>query len=129
MSKIKRVFLSFILPLAFVLCFSSSFAYAQAPKDVVANGACDASGTVSCDVNTANTSLNTTITNVINVLSVVVGIVAVVMIIVAGFRYVTSGGNEQTIGGAKKTFTYALVGLVLAVLAQAIARFVLDKVG
>lgn len=73
-------------------------------------------------------SLNDLIATIINVLSVLVGVLAVVMIIIGGFRYVTSGGNSEKVTGAKNTILYALIGLVIVALAQAIVRFVLKNV-
>ena len=64
---------------------------------------------------------------VISILSVVVGIVAVIMIIISGFKYVTSGGDSNKISSAKSTLIYALVGLVIAALAQFLVVFVLTN--
>ena len=72
-------------------------------------------------------TLNKTVTSVVNVLSIAVGVAAVIMIIVGGFRYITISGNEQAVSSAKKTILYALVGLAVAVLAQLIVQFVLNK--
>jgi hypothetical protein len=64
---------------------------------------------------------------VINILSLVVGIIAVIMIVYGGLRYITSGGDSSKVGNAKNTIIYAIVGLVIVALAQAIVQFVLDK--
>jgi hypothetical protein len=72
--------------------------------------------------------LNGVIGAVVNILSIVVGILAVIMIIFGGFRYITSAGDSGKITNAKNTIIYALVGLIIVVLAQAIVRFVLFKV-
>jgi hypothetical protein len=72
--------------------------------------------------------LNTTIGKVVNLLSSLVGVLAVIMIIVGGFRYVTSGGNQENTKNARNTIIYALVGLVIVGVAQAIVRFVLKAV-
>ena len=63
----------------------------------------------------------------VNIFSLVVGIVAVVMIIVGGFKYITSGGESSKVSGAQSTILYAIVGLVVVVLAQLIVHFVLNK--
>ncbi len=62
---------------------------------------------------------------VVNILSIVVGIVAVVMIIFGGFRYITSGGESNNVSSAKNTLLFAIVGLVIVVLAQVIVRWVI----
>lgn len=72
-------------------------------------------------------SLSKTIKNVINVMSAIVGVVAVIMVIVGGLRYVTSNGDSQATASARSTIIYALVGLVLAAVAQVIVQFVLER--
>ena len=57
-----------------------------------------------------------------------VGAVSVVVIIIGGFKYIVSAGDSNGIQSAKNTILYALVGLVVAVFAQVIARFVLGQV-
>jgi len=64
-------------------------------------------------------------TTVSNVMLFIVGAISVIMIVVGGLRYVISGGNSGNITGAKNTILYAVVGLVVAVLAYAIVNFVI----
>ena len=64
-------------------------------------------------------------TTVANTLLFAVGLLSVIMIIVGGLRYVVSGGNSTAVTTAKNTILYALVGLVIAVLAYAIVNYVL----
>ncbi len=54
-------------------------------------------------------------------------LVAVVLIIVGGFQWMTSGGNQEKIESAKKLMGSALIGLVIVVLAYAIAAFVISS--
>lgn len=70
-------------------------------------------------------SVNSLVSNVVNLLSLFVGIVAVVMIIVGGIKYVTSGGDSAKVTSAKNTLVYAVIGLVVAALAQFIVHYVL----
>jgi len=46
-----------------------------------------------------------------------VGVLAVLMLIIGGVRYVISAGNPAQTEGAKKTIIYALVGIVIVILA------------
>lgn len=62
---------------------------------------------------------------VTDVLIFIIGAVAVVMIIVGGLRYVTSSGEQAALTGAKNTIVYALVGVVIALMAYAIVRFII----
>lgn len=71
--------------------------------------------------------LDRTIKSVLNILSTIVSIAAIIIIIIAGLRYVTSGGDSNGISSAKNTLIYAIVGLVIVALAQAIVHFVLTK--
>jgi len=68
------------------------------------------------------------ITAVVNVMSLAIGVFSVIMIIYGGFKFVSSAGDSNGVASAKKTIIYALVGLTLAVLAQAIMRAVIGKV-
>ena len=65
------------------------------------------------------------ITIVVNILSLVVGIAAVIGIIVAGTRFMTSASNPEEANKARELVIYAIVGLVLATVAQIIVRVVL----
>lgn len=71
--------------------------------------------------------IDSVITTVVEVLSVIVGVLAVIMIIISGFKYVTSGGDAQKVASAKSTLIYAIIGIVIVVLAQVIVRFVLSS--
>jgi hypothetical protein len=46
------------------------------------------------------------------------------MIIYGGIRYTTSAGDSSHVKAAKDTILYAVVGLVVAILAYAIVNFV-----
>jgi hypothetical protein len=64
--------------------------------------------------------------NVINLMLVALGFVAVIMIIIGGIRYTTSNGDSNQTKAAKDTIMYAVIGLVVAIMAFAIVNFVLD---
>lgn len=65
--------------------------------------------------------------NVINVLLFVIGSVSVIMIIYGGVRYTTSAGSPEAVKAAKNTILYAVIGLVVAVLAFTIVNFVIGR--
>ena len=48
------------------------------------------------------------------------------MIIYAGFKYVTSGGESNSVSSAKNTLIYAIIGIIVVVLAQLIVHYVLN---
>lgn len=70
-----------------------------------------------------------TVKNVINMLLFIVGIVAVISIIIGGIMYTTSNGDQGNVKKAKDTIMYAVIGLVVAILAFAIVTFVVASVG
>jgi hypothetical protein len=51
------------------------------------------------------------------------------MIIIGGYQMVTSAGNEEGYKKAKQTITYAVIGLVIAVLSYSIASIVENTLG
>ncbi len=70
------------------------------------------------------------IVNILNAIILVGGIVAAVFIVVGGFNYMTSAGDAGKVAKAKNTIIYALIGLVVCVLAFAIVNWAigtLDK--
>jgi multisubunit Na+/H+ antiporter MnhB subunit len=64
---------------------------------------------------------------VVNILSLIIGLAAVVIIIVAGIQYMLSTGDPTKVNNAKNAILYALVGLVVAVLARFIVPFILGR--
>lgn len=62
-----------------------------------------------------------------SLISVLIGIAAVIMIIVGGFKYVLSNGNSEAINSAKNTIIYAVIGLVIALVAQGLIALVISK--
>ena len=64
-------------------------------------------------------------TVIVNILLFIIGAIAVIMLIVGGIRYVISGGDQAQVTSAKNTIMYAIVGIIIAILAYAIVNFVL----
>ena len=57
------------------------------------------------------------------------GIISVIVIIIGGIYYTTSQGDPGKVRKAKDTILYAVIGLIVSLLAFAIVNFVLAKVG
>ena len=95
-------------------------AYAASPAESIKEG------TDSIGGNESQPTLEQGIKDVVNVLLFILGAIAVIMIIIGGIRYTTSNGDSSSIQGAKNTILYAVVGLVVAILAYAIVNFVVD---
>ncbi len=68
--------------------------------------------------------------NIRNILSIVFGIIgslAVLMMVISGLKYITSAGDAQKISEAKNSILYALIGLITAILAEAIVAYVIKR--
>lgn len=98
-----------------------------APVDEACKGLIEIDRSVRCDNAATKDGAFGLVADVINILSIVVGAAAVIVIIIGGIRYVVSGGDSAGVQGAKNTILYAIVGLVVALFAQVIVRFVLDN--
>jgi len=95
-------------------------AVANCPKDLAGNN-CD---TGLPTVGATNTQLNSFLATVFGVLAVV----AAVLLVVGGIQFMTSGGNSEQTNKARNTILYALIGLAVAVSAELIVAFVLDRI-
>jgi|LSQX01.3.fsa_nt_gb hypothetical protein len=58
-----------------------------------------------------------------DVLLFIIGAISVIMLIVGGIRYVVSGGDQGAVTSAKNTILYAIVGIIVAILAYAVVNF------
>lgn len=68
-------------------------------------------------------------TQISNTILYVVGIISVVMLVWGGLRYIISGGDSKKVTDAKNTILYAIIGLIISILAFAIVNFVLNAMG
>jgi hypothetical protein len=96
-------------------------------------GACSGSAATSaaCTNNTTDPVSGTdgVIYKVTQLVVFATSIVAVLMIMIGGFTYIMSSGDPQKISAAKNTIIYAIIGLIVAVSAQLIIKFVLQSIG
>ena len=130
LSSIKLTALSLLTA---TLVAAPTFAAPAPPNDngtgnsAQQNALCEgATGNAACT--TTGPTLMGTIGNITDVLLYLLGAIAVLMIIIGGVRYVTSGGDQNSVTGAKNTIMYAIIGLVVAVLAYAIVHFVIGNI-
>lgn len=68
-----------------------------------------------------------TFSTITNVLLFIIGAIAVIMIVIGGLRYVLSGGDSSQVTAAKNTILYAIVGIIVAILAYAAVNFVIGS--
>ena len=64
------------------------------------------------------------LSKVTGVVALITGFAAVLVIFLAGLRLVQSSGNAEDIAGARRAIIYALVGLVVVILARTLILFV-----
>lgn len=132
LNTIKVIVASVVLSMGLAVLFvgPNSTTYA-APRDEVCKGvnisSAGGGGGGSCNGN--GSEITKVVTAAVNILSIIAGIAAVIMLIIAGLKYVTSNGDASSIASAKTSIIYAIVGLVVVALSQAIVQFVLKKAG
>ena len=93
---------------------------------------CDSSGNISQENFKSDKMAGTVVTIIVTVvkdLMFIGGILAVVLIMYGGFLMITSAGNPGAVEKAKKTISGAIIGLIIAILAYAIATAVLKLTG
>lgn len=57
------------------------------------------------------------VSNILAVATTFIGLAAFVMIIVGAFLYLTSGGNSKGTEAGKQALTYAIIGIIVALMA------------
>jgi len=131
LKKIKNTIQTFFITLVFAGMLGAASASALPWPNQLASfksGACSSlnqlDSTETCGK--GQSSVNKVVKSIISTLSILVGIAAVIFIIVAGFKYISSGGDATKVTSAKTTLIYALVGLLVAALAQFFVRSVLS---
>lgn len=67
------------------------------------------------------------LTKAMDILALIVGIACVLVIIISGLRFVVSAGDTNAISSARRSLLYAVVGLLIVVMARALVRFILNK--
>ena len=86
---------------------------------------CAKQGVESAKTGGENTNEKDVIQSIVNLLLYITGAVAVIMIVIGGIKYVTSGGDSSQTKSAKDTILYAVVGLIIAIIAYAVVNFVI----
>lgn len=69
-----------------------------------------------------------TVKTILGIVFGLVGAISLLMITISGLRYVTSGGDPQRAAKAKEGIIFALVGLAVALAAEAIVAFVVNRI-
>jgi hypothetical protein len=72
--------------------------------------------------------LEAMIGSIINIVLGTVGVILLGLMIYAGFLWMTAGGDKEKVTKARGMIFNAFMGLIIVVLAYAIAEFVIDRV-
>ncbi|MGO3702332.1 MAG: Mbov_0395 family pilin-like conjugal transfer protein [Candidatus Saccharimonadales bacterium] len=122
----KRTLLGLLISGA-VVALPFLFATSVQAVDVLGDACGQAGNSAVC--NAQGDDVNSMIENVTNALLFFLGAVAVIVIITGGLMYITAAGDAGKVKNAKNTILYAVVGLVVALLAWGIVSFVVNAVG
>jgi hypothetical protein len=68
------------------------------------------------------------IRKVMNIAFTLIGSVSLLFLIIGGFRYMTAGGSEEQATAGKKTIMYAILGLVVVILATTIVNIIVNLI-
>ena len=68
------------------------------------------------------------IKTIINLISYIAGAAAVISLIVFGLRMVLSNGDSQSAANSRNGIIYALIGIVVIIMAQLIVVFILNRI-
>jgi hypothetical protein len=129
MSLFRSIVVSLMMMLGLVgLPITSADTAFAANKAEVCKGVAAVGGQNTCNDPSVGNGLGEFLEKIINILLFIIGAIAVLMIIIGGIRYVLSAGDQNAVTGAKNTILYAVVGLVVAIMAYAIVNFVLKSI-
>lgn len=56
-------------------------------------------------------------------------VVAVIFLILAAFNFITAGGDPEKVGTARQQVIYAIIGLIVAILARGLVNWICDTFG
>lgn len=126
MTSLKSLLVVPVLALAFAAVVPATATYADTadncPEELtIGNGAQCSKGTSQQEDLFGPTGVFKKITDV---LLFIIGAVAVIMLVIGGIRYTISGGDQNQVTAAKNTILYAIIGIIVAILAYAIIGFV-----
>ncbi len=73
------------------------------------------------------TGSNGLLRGIAGIIALVTGVIAVVIVIIGGLRFVLAGGDPGKVKSARDTIVFAIVGLVVIVLADSIISLVISR--
>ena len=121
MKNIKQFIIASMLVLGIGFMATPAYAACTSGVDCINDGLEATGGTG------GSKDIGPIIKDIVNALLFILAAVAVIMIVIGGIRYTISQGDSSAISSAKNTILYAVIGLVVAILAYAIVNFVVDR--
>lgn len=64
---------------------------------------------------------------ILNIIFSILGALAFLIMVISGLRYIVAAGDPQKTSQARNSIIFALVGLAIAVTAQAVVAFVVNR--
>ena len=123
MKQITKTLTQTLTGLGALLCLSTSRVLASALSVQEGANAARADG-----MPTELIGDNGVFSRLTNTILLIVGLISVIMLVYGGLRYILSGGDSKKVTDAKNTVLYAIIGLIISLLAFAIVNFVLNSV-
>lgn len=133
---IKRLLSLLLLLGVFTICVPISTSAATGPFNDVCNGVDTSSADAPsiCKDNTHGITDPLTgregegiLIRAARFITFITGIASIIIIIIGAIKFVTSGGDSNSVSSSKKTVLYAVVGLVVSLMAQGIIIFVIKR--
>lgn len=123
MKRITKTLTQTLTGLGALICLSTSRVLASAISIQEGADAARAEG-----MPTELIGNNGVFSRITNTILLIVGLISVIMLVYGGLRYILSGGDSKKVTDAKNTVLYAIIGLIISLLAFAIVNFVLNSV-
>lgn len=126
-SNIKKIVSGLLVVVALAVGFgmiSSNQTFAADPLTSISDGALEAK---TADQAGSLFGTDGIFKKIVDTALFLVGAISVVMLIYGGIRYTVSGGDSTAVGNAKNTILYAIVGVVISLLAYSIVNFVIGR--
>jgi hypothetical protein len=123
LTKIMLLFASFFL-------LAPAFAVAYDPFEAPCNDAPDSAFCRNVDDQADENRIvgpEGIITKATQIFVFLTGAISVIVIIIGGLKYTLANGDSNAVQSAKNTILYAVIGLFVAIFAQTITVFVLER--
>lgn len=88
----------------------------------------DSSGKFNFGGDFITTSPQGLVSQAVAVLSFIVGAISIIMVVVGGLMYTLSAGDPGRVRSAKDTILYAIIGMLVSLLAYSIITFVTSQI-